>query len=159
MPSLTPAEEGLMLQLWPLGTFYLKDAMAVQPEPKPHQNTISTYLKILVEKAYLTTEKEGRIFKYTIAVTFDDYKNAALDHFLKTYYDNEPKTLIADLKTRKILKDSDLETLVKPVEALSRPTPEGAAQVEKNHIREMLEELLEGKKKKKNKKKHDKGKK
>lgn len=147
IPSLTPAEETLMLQLWPLGSFYLKDAMAVQPDPKPHQNTISTYLKILVEKSFLKTEKEGRIFKYTPAISFEEYKNAALRHFLKTYYDNEASLLIADLKALNIIKEPDLESLIKP------EGEKKSAETEKNHIREMLEELLEGKKKKKKGKK------
>lgn len=153
MPNLTQAEETLMLQLWPLGSFYLKDAMAVQPEPKPHQNTVSTYLKILVEKTYLTTEKEGRIFKYSPTVSFEEYRNAATDIFLKTFYDNEVKSLLADLKARKILKDTDIESFVNKEQSPEKPTIQETVKEEKNHIREMLEELLEGKKKKKKSKK------
>lgn len=148
LPRLTPTEETLMLQLWPLGSFYLKDVMAIQPEPKPHQNTISTYLKILVEKSFLKTEKQGRIFQYTPAVSFDEYKHAVLDHFLKMYYDNEAAALIADLKNRKILKTDDMELVIKPAEETAKQPANGT-----NHIREMLEELLQGKKKKKKGKK------
>jgi BlaI family penicillinase repressor len=58
---LTPSEEILMSILWKLDCAYMKDVIAHYPEPKPHQNTISTFIKILVEKEFLTTEKEGRI--------------------------------------------------------------------------------------------------
>ena len=75
---LTATEENLMKLFWSLNSFYLKDVMEHHPEPKPHQNTISTYLKILVEKGYLTTEKEGRIFKYSVAVPMEDYRNFLL---------------------------------------------------------------------------------
>ena len=75
---LTAAEENLMKLFWSLNSFYLKDVMEHHPEPKPHQNTVSTYLKILVEKGYLTTEKEGRIFKYSVAVPMEDYRNFLL---------------------------------------------------------------------------------
>ena len=67
--SLTSAEENLMKLFWKLDSFYLKDVVQHHPEPKPHQNTISTYLKILVEKEYLSTVKEGRVFKYSVLTT------------------------------------------------------------------------------------------
>ena len=62
---LTPSEELLMQILWKLNAAYMKDVIEHYPEPKPHQNTISTFMKILVEKEFLSTEKEGRIFKLT----------------------------------------------------------------------------------------------
>lgn len=64
-----------MKLFWKMESFYLKDVMEQHPEPKPHQNTVSTYLKILVEKGYLSTVKEGRIFKYTVLVPLEEYKN------------------------------------------------------------------------------------
>lgn len=72
---LTSAEENFMKLFWKMESFYLKDVMEQHPEPKPHQNTVSTYLKILVEKGYLSTVKEGRIFKYTVLVPLEEYKN------------------------------------------------------------------------------------
>ncbi len=73
---LTSAEENFMKLFWKMESFYLKDVMEQHPEPKPHQNTVSTYLKILVEKGYLSTVKEGRIFKYTVLVPLEEYKNS-----------------------------------------------------------------------------------
>lgn len=136
---LTAAEENLMLSCWKLENFYFRDLFDVLPEPKPHQNTISTYLKILVEKDFLTTKKEGRIFKYHAAVTFEEYRSAVLMHFLQTFYDNDAQQLVDDLKARNIIQDVD------------KKTSKGSEQ--KNHIREMLEELLDSKKKKKKGKK------
>lgn len=136
---LTATEESLMLTCWKLETFYFRDLFEALPEPKPHQNTVSTYLKILAEKDFLIPEKDGRIFRYRTAVKFEDYKSAALMHFLKTYYDNDAHRLVADLKERNILQDKEKES--------SKITEE------KNHIREMLEELLDDKKKKKKGKK------
>lgn len=136
---LTAAEESLMLTCWKLEKFYFRDLLDALPDPKPHQNTISTYLKILVEKDFLTTEKEGRIYKYHTSVAFEDYKAAALMHFLKTYYNNDAQQLVTDLKVRDIFQDREKDT--------------SKSAEEKNHIREMLEVLLNGKKKKKKSKK------
>ena len=85
---LTSAEENLMKLFWKLDSFYLKDIMEQHPEPKPHQNTVSTYLKILVEKGYLSTAKEGRIFRYTVAVPVEEYKKFLLKALTNNFFNN-----------------------------------------------------------------------
>ncbi len=50
MKTLTKAEEEVMQVLWKLDKAFLKDIVNEMPEPKPHQNTVATILKILVEK-------------------------------------------------------------------------------------------------------------
>ena len=105
---LTAAEENLMKLFWSLNSFYLKDVMEHHPEPKPHQNTISTYLKILVEKGYLTTEKEGRIFKYSVAVPMEDYRNFLLKEVAANFFDNSGKDILEFLFRENLLQKEDL---------------------------------------------------
>ena len=46
MKTLTKAEEEIMQVLWRIGGSFLKDITNEMPEPKPHQNTVATILKI-----------------------------------------------------------------------------------------------------------------
>ena len=69
LKPLTTGEENLMKVIWDSRKIYLKDILSAYPEPKPHQNTISTFLKNLVEKNYLKTILEGRIFRYEMSVS------------------------------------------------------------------------------------------
>ena len=94
---LTAGEENLMKLLWKLKPVYLKDIMNVHPEPKPHQNTISTFLKNLVEKGFLKTTLEGRIFIYEVAISKNDYKNFLLKNFINGYYNGSTNDLLLDL--------------------------------------------------------------
>lgn len=105
---LTATEENLMKLFWSLNSFYLKDVMEHHPEPKPHQNTVSTYLKILVEKGYLTTEKEGRIFKYSVAVPMEDYRNFLLKEVAANFFDNSGKDILEFLFRENLLQKEDL---------------------------------------------------
>ena len=105
---LTAAEENLMKLFWSLNSFYLKDVMEQHPEPKPHQNTVSTYLKILAEKGYLTTEKEGRIFKYSVAVPMEDYRNFLLKEVAANFFDNSGKDILEFLFRENLLHKDDL---------------------------------------------------
>lgn len=107
---LTSAEENLMKLFWKLQSFYLKDVMEQHPEPKPHQNTVSTYLKILVEKGYLSTEKEGRIFKYSVIVPFDDYKKFLLKELSHNFFNNSGKEILEFLFNENLISQNDLKT-------------------------------------------------
>lgn len=108
--SLTHAEEQLMMVLWNLRIFYMKDVMEQHPEPKPHQNTVSTYLKILLEKGYVSAEKEGRINRYTVVVTADVYKKFVLKEIFEKFYKNSGTKILQFLLDEKMITKQDLLT-------------------------------------------------
>ncbi|MBC7556721.1 MAG: BlaI/MecI/CopY family transcriptional regulator [Chryseobacterium sp.] len=144
--NLTPAEEDLMMTLWKLNSAYSREIIADLPEPKPHQNTVSTYLKILVEKEFLKTEKEGRIFKYEVIIPFDDYQNFKLKLLLKKYFKKNPVELIERLIELNIISTEDLyqffdvKTSVIPKDKKKKK--------KKTALREFVDELTEKKSKK-----------
>ncbi|AYN02310.1 BlaI/MecI/CopY family transcriptional regulator [Chryseobacterium aahli] len=131
---LTSAEENLMKLFWDLNSFYLKDVMEKHPEPKPHQNTVSTYLKILVEKGYLSTEKEGRIFKYSVIVPFDEYKKFILRELTQNFFNNSGKEILEFLFKENLVSQNDLKEYfdlkieMKPVK-VKTPTLEYAEEI------------------------------
>ncbi|RMZ59948.1 transcriptional regulator [Chryseobacterium nematophagum] len=149
---LTSAEENLMTLFWKLDSFYLKDIMEKHPEPKPHQNTVSTYLKILVEKGFLSTEKEGRIFKYTTLIPQEDYKEFLLKELSHKFFNNSGKEILDFLLNTKMISQDDLKEYfqlkweLRPLK-VKEPTLEYA------------EAILNPKKKKKSKEKEKKKKK
>lgn len=149
--QLTHAEELLMNILWKLNSAYMKEVMEQYPEPKPHQNTVSTFIKILVEKEFLTTEREGRIFKYHVAIPFEDYRDYRTKSFVEQYFGNSGIELVKTLVDVKLLHPSDVTNV------FGTTIPE-----QENPISDFVEELTSGKKtdkKDKKKKKKDKKKK
>lgn len=143
--SLTTAEEKLMTVLWTLDSFYMKNIMEEHPEPKPHQNTVSTYLKILVEKGFLATKREGRIFKYTVVIPYEDYRRFLLRSFLLQFFNNSAEELIT------LLQD---ENIIQPQVAKAKEKVEPKPKKNKNKQRfKIADEILNPAKKKKKKKK------
>lgn len=98
-----------MKLFWKMESFYLKDVMEQHPEPKPHQNTVSTYLKILVEKGYLSTAKEGRIFKYTVLVPLDEYKKFLLKELSHHFFNDSGKEILELLLSEKLITQEDMK--------------------------------------------------
>lgn len=128
--------------------------MEQHPEPKPHQNTVSTYLKILVEKGYLSTVKEGRIFKYTILVPLVEYRKFLLKELSVHFFNDSGKEILELLLSENMVSqddfnNSDLEIDIKPVKT-KEPKFEYA-----NEVLKPKKDKKKEKDKKKKKKKSD----
>lgn len=146
--QLTPSEETLMNILWKLDSAYMREVMEAYPEPKPHQNTISTFIKILVEKDFLRTEKEGRIFKYTVAVPFEEYRKFLLTNFLKDYFNNSTSEMIETLVEENLLKPNEFQKILG-----SNVKSDSKEEEKENSISYFIEEITGDNNKKKKKKK------
>lgn len=147
LQSLTPSEEEIMQLIWNKGRIYFRELMDIFPEPKPHQNTVSTFLKILVEKHYLTTEKQGRIYLYRPAVEFVEYRKFVLKRFLESYFNNSGTELFNVLLDEKLITSEDFENLIKSKTVFA---PKKAEQ--ENHIQDFIKEITGDKKSKKKEK-------
>lgn len=157
LQTLTPSEEEIMQLIWHKGEIYFRELIDIYPEPKPHQNTVSTFLKILVDKDYLSTEKHGRIYLYTPTIGFDDYKKFVLKRFLETYFDNSGSELLKILVEEKFVESKDFDQFFegKTIDVSFKENIE-----EDNHIQDFIKEITgEKKSKKKDKKEKKKGKK
>ena len=149
---LTPGEELLMNVLWRLDKAYMREIIEHYPEPKPHPNTISTFLKILVDKEFLTTHKEGRVFHYTVAIPFDDYRKYSLHIFLEEYFNNSPAELVKLLIGENLLKPRELQQFFE-MKALANPKIEKEEELD---LSDFIKDITAPKKKKKKKEKGDK---
>jgi len=147
LQSLTPSEEEIMQLIWNKGQIYFRELMDSFPEPKPHQNTVSTFLKILVEKHYLSTEKQGRIYLYRPAVEFVEYRKFVLKRFLENYFNNSGRELFNVLLDEELITSEDFENLIK-----SKTVFATKKQEQENHIQDFIKEITSDKKSKKKEK-------
>jgi len=147
LQSLTPSEEEIMQLIWNKGQIYFRELMDSFSEPKPHQNTVSTFLKILVEKHYLSTEKQGRIYLYRPAVEFVEYRKFVLKRFLENYFNNSGSELFNVLLDEELITSEDFENLIK-----SKTVFATKKQEQENHIQDFIKEITSDKKSKKKEK-------
>lgn len=111
MTTLTHSEESLMKVLWKINSGYLRDIVEAYPEPKPHQNTISSFLKNLVEKHFLTATQEGRVFNYSVNIPEKDYQKEILKSFVQQYYQGSGSALLKDLLAQHYIEPTELSEL------------------------------------------------
>jgi len=111
--TLTKAEEQVMQVLWKLQRAYLKDIVDAMPEPKPHSNTVSTVIKILIDKGFIDHEVHGRVHCYFPKVSKEEYSGSTIKNIVDGYFEGSFADVVSFMVHQKDLKVADLELLLK----------------------------------------------
>ncbi|HEY9258964.1 BlaI/MecI/CopY family transcriptional regulator [Chitinophaga sp.] len=123
MKQLTKAEEQIMQALWETGPAFVKDMIEVMPEPKPHYNTVSTLIKILIEKGFVDYKAYGKSHQYFALVTKDAYSHKTVNNIVKGYFDGSFSNMVSFFVKEKELSISELEKLVQKIKDAQKPKP------------------------------------
>ena len=86
MKELTKAEEQIMQVLWRLDKGFVKDIIDLLPNPKPAYNTVSTIVRILEKKGFVSHQAYGNTHQYFPLIPRDEYKKKFLKSFMKRYF-------------------------------------------------------------------------
>ncbi|GAA3599511.1 BlaI/MecI/CopY family transcriptional regulator [Flavivirga amylovorans] len=109
MEKLTNKEEEIMHIIWKLEKAFVKDVLAEIKNDKPHYNTLSTIIRNLEDKGYVSYNAYGKTHQYYPIVSKEVYKkkymNLAIDHYFNNSYKNmvsffakEEKISVKELK-------------------------------------------------------------
>ena len=112
MKTLTKAEEQVMQALWRLKEGFIRDIMDALPSPKPHQNTVATILKILVEKEFVDIKIFGRQHQYYPLVSKEAYSKASIKNLVKGYFGGSFSEAVSFMVKENNISLEDLETLL-----------------------------------------------
>ena len=113
MKILTKAEEQIMQVIWKLGTAFLRQILDELPIPKPHQNTVATILKILIEKEFVGVRVYGRNHQYYPVIAKDAYSRGSMKNFIKGYFDGSFSSAVSFMVKENNLSIEELEVLLK----------------------------------------------
>ncbi|MEO6329768.1 MAG: BlaI/MecI/CopY family transcriptional regulator [Ginsengibacter sp.] len=113
MKTLTKAEEQIMQVLWKLDKAFLREIIDELPNPRPHQNTVATILKILVEKEFVGVTVYGRTHQYYTLVIRDDYSKGSMKSLVKKYFEGSFTNAVSSMVKENSISISELELLLK----------------------------------------------
>ena len=113
MKTLTKAEEQIMQVIWKMDKAFLREIINELPNPKPHQNTVSTILKILVEKNFAGVHLIGRNHQYYPLVNKDVYSKGSMKSLIKKYFDGSFSNAVSSMVKENNLSIEELELLLK----------------------------------------------
>lgn len=86
MKILTAKEEEIMYIIWRKGPIFVKDILPLCKGR--HFNTISTIVRSLEQKGYLSHKVLGNTYQYYAMINEEEYCRNILMNIIKKYFDN-----------------------------------------------------------------------
>lgn len=108
---LTVKEKEMMEKLWTREEMTAREIMELYPEPRPHINTVSTYLKVLEDKGWVQHRPIGTTNLYRAALTEKELGHKSLKSVVSQFFNNSMKSMISQLIQEEDLSDEELEEL------------------------------------------------
>lgn len=116
MKELTKAEEQVMQYLWEIEKGFLKDVVDQFPDPKPAYTTISTVVRVLVNKGFIGFKTYGKSNEYFPLISKNEYTKVFFKGIIKGFFNNSTSKLVSYFASGNDLSLSELEQLKKQVE-------------------------------------------
>jgi predicted transcriptional regulator len=118
MVTLTKAEEKIMKILWRIGEGFIKDIIEQYRDPKPPYNSVSTIVRVLVQKEIVGFNAYGNTHQYYPLIEKEEYRKSQLSRLVKDYYNNSLTEVVNFFSESKKLDEKDLDEAMKMLEDL-----------------------------------------
>ena len=93
---LTAKEEEIMNHFWERGELFVRELLELYTEPKPHFNTLSTIVRGLEEKGFISHRSFGSTYQYYAAISREEYNSN--DIYLSSFDNTKIKKLVITIK-------------------------------------------------------------
>lgn len=99
----------MMNIIWRLGPCTISQVRnALRPERELAYTSVSTIVRILEQKRFVTSEKAGRGHAYSAAIAKQHYQALSLEHLVKEVFDAAPSLLVQHLLDSDSLTEDEL---------------------------------------------------
>ncbi|HDJ32519.1 MAG TPA: BlaI/MecI/CopY family transcriptional regulator [Bacteroidetes bacterium] len=112
MKELTKAEEQIMQVLWKLEKAFVRDIMKRLPNPVPAYNTVSTIVRILEKKGFVSHEAFGKSHRYYPLVSKEEYTRATVKSFVHNYFSNSFGNMVSFFARERSLSLKEMEEIM-----------------------------------------------
>ncbi len=116
MQKLTNKEEEIMHILWNLKKAFVKDVLAEIVEDKPHYNTLSTIIRNLEEKGYVSHTAYGNTHQYYPIVAKEAYRKEFMNTAIENYFNNSYKNMVSFFAEEQKISAKELREILDLIE-------------------------------------------
>jgi predicted transcriptional regulator len=109
---LTKAEEQIMQILWDMEEGLVKDIRNRFSDPKPARNTVSTVVRVLEKKGFVSHRAYSNVHIYYPLVSKSEYSKHQLFGLMENYFNNSFPALASFFAKEKDMSIKDLEELL-----------------------------------------------
>ncbi len=116
MKRLTRAEEEIMQMIWNSGPILVSALIAQMQNPKPPHSTVSSIVRILEKKGFISHKAYGRTYEYYPLIKKEEYSKSSLRDVLSKYFNGSPKALVSFLVKEEEVDVNELKELLDKLE-------------------------------------------
>ncbi|MDN3677001.1 BlaI/MecI/CopY family transcriptional regulator [Flavobacterium paronense] len=116
MQKLTNKEEEIMQILWKLKKAFVKEVMAEITEEQPHYNTLSTIIRNLEEKGFVSHNAYGNTHQYFPVIKMEDYRKRFMNTAIDTYFNSSYKNMVSFFAEEEKISAEELREILAIIE-------------------------------------------
>jgi len=115
MERLTNKEEEIMQVLWSLEKGFVKQILAALPG-KQHYNTISTMVRNLEEKKYVSHHAFGKTHQYFPLISKEEYTKKFMNLATQRYFNDSYKNMVSFFAKEEKISAQELREILEIIE-------------------------------------------
>ena len=116
MQKLTNKEEEIMQILWKLKKAFVKEVLAEITEEQPHYNTLSTIIRNLEEKGFVSHNAFGNTHQYFPIVKMEEYRKRFMNTAIDTYFESSYKNMVSFFAKEEKISAEELREILAMIE-------------------------------------------
>ena len=116
MQKLTNKEEEIMHILWTLEKAFVKEIAAEITTEKPHYNTLSTIVRNLEEKGYVSHNAFGNTHQYFPKISREEYRKPFMNTAIDNYFNSSYKNMVSFFAKEEKISAEELREILEMIE-------------------------------------------
>ncbi len=110
--ELTKAELEIMQILWDKEKCFVNDVLEELPEPKPAYNTVSTVIRVLEKKGFVSHKAYGKTHEYFPIVDKETYTGGFMKTVLNNFFGGSASRMVSFLSANKSISLEETDEII-----------------------------------------------
>lgn len=102
--------------LWKLKKAFVKEIMAEITDEQPHYNTLSTIVRNLEEKGYVSHNAFGNTHQYFPVVSLEDYRKKFMSTAIENFFGSSYKNMVSFFAKEEKISAEELREILELIE-------------------------------------------
>lgn len=94
---------------------FVREVVAAYPEPRPHFNTISTQIRILEDKGFVSHNVVGGAYQYYAIVGREQFIERSFSEIVGSFFNNSYKSAVSALVEEEKISIDELRQIIEMV--------------------------------------------
>lgn len=118
-PRLTEKETEIMGMLWNSNGLFVREMVERYDDPKPHFNTVSTLVRILEDKGFVSHEVVNGSYRYYATAKQSDFASKSLSQTIRNFFQGSASAAVSALVEEEQISVEELKDIINMIEKKS----------------------------------------